>query len=120
MRRQQFVFKVRVPKDWGKKDLIWTLRVNGKMEKAYASLLPFQELGLFVYQENRGSAADITDTPEPNEPPTIKMAGATQLTASGRRNACRSWPRFPTMAIRCLVVARRTELRPCVAIQMAL
>jgi hypothetical protein len=81
VRRQQFVFKVRVPKDWGKKDLIWTLRVNGKTEKAYASLLPFQELGLFVYQENRGSAADITDTPEPNEAPTIKMSGAAQLTA---------------------------------------
>jgi hypothetical protein len=81
VRRQQFVFKVRVPKDWGKKDLIWTLRVNGKTEKAYASLLPFQELGLFVYQENRGSAADITDTPEPNEAPTIKMSGPTQLTA---------------------------------------
>jgi len=81
VRRQQFVFKVRVPKDWGKKDLIWTLRVNGKTEKAYASLLPFQELGLFVYQENRGSAADITDTPEPNEAPTIKMSGSAQLTA---------------------------------------
>src|SRR6185369_3277825 len=27
VRRQQFVFKVRVPKDWGKKDLVWTLRV---------------------------------------------------------------------------------------------
>jgi hypothetical protein len=81
VRRQQFVFKVRVPKDWGKKDLIWTLHVNGKTEKAYASLLPFQELGLLVYQENRGSAADISDAPEPDEPPTIKMSGATQLTA---------------------------------------
>jgi hypothetical protein len=81
VRRQQFVFKVRVPKDWGKKDLVWTLRVNGKVEKAYASLLPFQELGLFVYQENRGSAADITDTPEPNEAPTIKVAGSAQVSA---------------------------------------
>src|SRR5258705_7463427 len=65
-RRQQFVFKVHVPKDWGKKDLIWTLRHNGKVEKASASLLPFWELGSFVYQENRGAAADITDVPEPN------------------------------------------------------
>jgi hypothetical protein len=81
VRRQQFVFKVRVPKDWGKKDLIWTLRVNGKTEKAYASLLPFWELGPLVYQENRGSAADISDTPEPNEPPTIKMSGSSQLTS---------------------------------------
>ena len=34
-RRQQFVFKVRVPKDWGKKDLVWTLTSHGKTEKAY-------------------------------------------------------------------------------------
>jgi hypothetical protein len=81
-RRQQFVFKVRVPKDWGKKDLIWTLKAAGKTEKAYASLLPFWELGLFVYQENRGSAADITDTPEPNEAPSIKIGSASQLNLS--------------------------------------
>ena len=81
-RRQQFVFKVHVPKDWGKKDLVWTLKAAGKTEKAYASLLPFWELGLFVYQENRGSAADITDTPEPNEAPTIKIVGASQLSVA--------------------------------------
>src|SRR5258705_2980523 len=75
VRRQQFVFKVRVPKDWGKKDLVWTLRVNGKTEKAYASLLPFQELGLLVYQENRGGAGNISDKDEPNEPPVIKVTG---------------------------------------------
>ena len=28
-RRQQFVFKVRVPNDWGKKDLVWAL-INTK------------------------------------------------------------------------------------------
>ena len=35
-RRQQYVFYVRVPKDWGKKDLVWTLTSHGKTEKAYA------------------------------------------------------------------------------------
>src|SRR5271154_3107358 len=34
-RRQQFIFKVKVPKDWGKKDLVWTLTSRGKTEKAY-------------------------------------------------------------------------------------
>jgi hypothetical protein len=81
VRRQQFVFKVRVSKDWGKKDLVWTLRVNGKTEKAYASLLPFWELGLLVYQENRGGAGNISDKDEPNEPPTVKLTGGSQLTA---------------------------------------
>ena len=37
-RRQQFMFKVRVPKDWGKKDVVWTLTANGKTEKAFGSL----------------------------------------------------------------------------------
>ena len=55
--------------------------LHGKTEKAYASLLPFWELGLFVYQENRGSTADITDTPEPNAAPTITMAGASTVTS---------------------------------------
>lgn len=81
-RRQQFVFKVRVPKDFGKKDLVWTLKVGDKVEKAYASLLPFWELGDFVYQENRGSTADISDTPEPNDAPTITMAGAAAIEAT--------------------------------------
>ncbi len=81
-RRQQFVFKVRVPKDFGKKDLIWTLRHDGKVEKAYGSLLPFQELGMFVYQENRGTAADITDKPEPNEAPSISLPASTLTIAA--------------------------------------
>jgi hypothetical protein len=32
-RRQEFVFKVRVPADWGEKDLVWTLNIRGKAEK---------------------------------------------------------------------------------------
>jgi hypothetical protein len=80
-RRQQFVFTVRVPKDFGKKDLIWTLKMGDKVEKAYASLLPFWELGDFVYQENRGSSAEIGIEPEPNEAPKITVSGAASLTA---------------------------------------
>ena len=38
-RRTQFVFRVRVPADFGAKELIWTLTVNGKTERAYATLL---------------------------------------------------------------------------------
>lgn len=79
-RRQQFVFRVRVPQDWGKKDLVWTLKVGDKVEKAYASLLPFWELGSFVYQENRGSTATIGDAEEPNEAPSISLAGPATIT----------------------------------------
>jgi hypothetical protein len=86
-RRQQFVFKVRVPKDFGKKDLVWTLKVGDKVEKAYASLLPFWELGDFVYKENRGSTADITDKPEPNEAPKISLSGPATIDATAGQPA---------------------------------
>ena len=81
-RRQQFVFKVKVAKDWGKKDLVWTLNVRGKIEKAYATMLPFWELGNLVYQENRGGPGEITDEDEPNAAPSITLLGPSQLTAA--------------------------------------
>ena len=34
-RRNRFIFSVRVPKDWGEKELVWTLTTRGKTEKAY-------------------------------------------------------------------------------------
>jgi hypothetical protein len=37
-RRNSFLFSIRVPADFGSKELIWTLTANGKTEKAYASL----------------------------------------------------------------------------------
>jgi hypothetical protein len=55
-RRQQFIFSVHVPKDWGNKELVWTLTSNGKTEKAFGSLLPVWEIGVLVWQENRGAA----------------------------------------------------------------
>jgi len=75
-RRQQFVFKVKVPKDWGAKDLVWTLTSAGHTEKAYGTLQPFRELGNLVYQENRGGPGDLTYPEEPNQAPTIEMVGS--------------------------------------------
>ncbi len=79
-RRQQFVFKVRVPKDWGDKDLVWALTSAGHTEKAYAALKPFQELGNLVYQENRGGPGEMTYPEEPNQAPTIEMVGPASRT----------------------------------------
>ena len=33
-RRHRYLFRVRIPKDWGKKDVVWTITSNGKTEKA--------------------------------------------------------------------------------------
>jgi len=79
-RRQQFVFKVKVPKDWGQKDLVWTLTSRGHTEKAYGTLMPIWEIGNLVYQQNRGGPANLTYPEEPNEAPSIEMVGSAQRT----------------------------------------
>jgi hypothetical protein len=78
-RRQQYVFKVRVPKDWGKKDLIWTLTSHGKTEKAFASLMPTWEIDVGTYQQNRGGPGELG---EDDEAPSIKVEGSPQRTAA--------------------------------------
>src|SRR5579862_2779547 len=78
VRRQEFVFKVRVPEDWGNQDLVWTLTVAGKTNKAYGTLMPVWEIGTTVYQENRGGPGDLNYPPEPNQAPSIEMVGDTQ------------------------------------------
>jgi hypothetical protein len=80
-RRQQYVFSVRVPKDWGKKDLVWTLTSHGKTEKAFASLMPVWEIDAGTYQQNRGGPGELG---EPDEPPSIRVEGAaTRTIAAG-------------------------------------
>jgi hypothetical protein len=83
-RRQEYVFKVRVPKDWGEKDLLWKLTSHGKTETAYGKLKPIWELGNLVYQENRGGPGDLTYPEEPNQPPSIEMVGSSQRTVGVR------------------------------------
>jgi hypothetical protein len=74
-RRQQFMFKVRVPADFGKKELVWTLNRNGRTEKAYATLLMEEQLTEVVISENRGGLANDSVTAVPNKPPVIAIDG---------------------------------------------
>jgi hypothetical protein len=79
-RRQEFAFKVKIPKDWGDKDLVWTLRSAGRTEKAYGSLMKVWEIGNLVYQENRRGGAGVTYPEEPNQAPSIEMVGSSRRT----------------------------------------
>jgi hypothetical protein len=81
-RRQEFVFKVKVPEDWGDKDLVWTLISRGKTEKAYGSLLPVWQINTLVYLENRKGAGALTYPEEPNQPPAIEMVGSSRRTVA--------------------------------------
>ena len=53
-RVHHFVFRVNVPKDWGTKELVWTITANGKTEKAYGSLAPRWEIDPLVEIQNAG------------------------------------------------------------------
>jgi hypothetical protein len=81
-RRQQFVFKVRVPADWGEKRLIWTVTLHGRTDRANAWLNPEYELTSIVWSQNRGGAASDAAVAQVNEPPSIKVEGELQRTAS--------------------------------------
>ena len=39
-RNNRFIFKINVPKDFGKQEIVWTLTTHGKTYRAYATLNP--------------------------------------------------------------------------------
>ncbi|MGC4081160.1 MAG: hypothetical protein QM736_03355 [Vicinamibacterales bacterium] len=73
-RRHRCMFRVRVPKDFGKKELTWSITANGKTEKAIAYLVPEMESNAQVEGDNRGGGTD-----EKNTRPTIAVDGSTTL-----------------------------------------
>jgi hypothetical protein len=76
-RRSQFVFSVRVPKDFGNRELVWTLTVNGKTEKAYGTLKPDYIVNDTVRHANLGAAGLLATSPDlaGNKPPTLQVEG---------------------------------------------
>jgi hypothetical protein len=82
-RRNRFVFRVRVPKDWGTKELVWTLTTKGKTEKAYASLRPDYFIDDVVIASETGALGAGSSNPEirSNKRPVVKLDGDTKRTA---------------------------------------
>ena len=76
-RRNRFVFRVRVPKDWGDKELIWTLTTKGKTEKAYATLRQDYFVDDVVMASETGALGAGTSSPEvrANKRPLIRIDG---------------------------------------------
>jgi hypothetical protein len=73
-RRQAFIFKVQVPKDWGpQKELIWTITANGRTEKAYGQLTPEEEITERMIMTRGGLTRGEDD---PNQPPVITIGPA--------------------------------------------
>jgi len=69
-RRQSWVFRVQVPKDWGQQELVWTIAAHGRTEKAYAQLLPEEEI-LERLIQTHGNLNPGED--DPNKPPYIRI-----------------------------------------------
>jgi hypothetical protein len=76
-RRQRFVFRVTVPKDWDKQQkLVWTLTSHGRTDQAKAWLQPEWELNDEVISENNGGGVLEAS----NEPPSITGSPAQTIT----------------------------------------
>jgi hypothetical protein len=83
-RRQQFVFAVTVPADWGKKELVWTVTHYGQKATAVASLAPVWMLEEGVWKANRGSGINgRTSKVVPiNKPPSVTVVGSDTVTVT--------------------------------------
>ena len=82
-RRNRFVFRVRVPKDFGNKEVVWTLTTGGKTERAYGTLKPDYVLDDVVIMSNTGAGGALSITPDMvgNKAPVLKVEGTKALTA---------------------------------------
>ena len=69
-RRQSFVFRVEVPKDWGQQELVWTLTAHGHSEKAYGQLSPEEEITERMIMSHGYLSLGEED---PNQPPAVSI-----------------------------------------------
>jgi hypothetical protein len=81
-RRNRFVFRIKVPKDFAKREIVWTLTSNGKTERAYGSLKPDYFIDDTVIMANFGAAGmGGTDASlVGNKPPVLKVEGGNSRT----------------------------------------
>lgn len=77
-RRNRFTFEVRVPADWGDKELVWTVTSpNGVTRKAYAMLATDYTVDNIIIASETGSLGAGTSSPESraNTPPQPRLLG---------------------------------------------
>ena len=73
-RRNPFLFTLQVPKDFGTKELIWTITSNGKAERAYASLkTDYQIDPQVISTEVGGDFGSLRDELRTNIPPELTV-----------------------------------------------
>ncbi len=76
--RSRFLFKVRVPADFGDREVVWTLTSHGRTARAYGTLKSDYFIDDIVVMNNNGAGGqagggyDLFD----NSAPTLQVAGA--------------------------------------------
>lgn len=75
-RRNPFLFTLVVPKDFGTKELTWTITTHGKTERAYASLkADYQIDNQVMSTEVGGDFGSLRDELRTNIPPELRVDG---------------------------------------------
>ncbi|HWE48852.1 MAG TPA: hypothetical protein VG273_03635 [Bryobacteraceae bacterium] len=76
-RRNRFVFSVKVPADFGDKELVWTLTTHGKTIKAYGTLKQDFYVDDMVRSSETGALGAGVSSPEirRNKPPVLEAVG---------------------------------------------
>jgi hypothetical protein len=79
-RRHAWVFRVKVPADWGNKELVWTITAHGRTEKAYGTLQSDEEIieRLIMTRGNLSPGLD-----DPNKPPSVSIAPVSEVSVAG-------------------------------------
>ena len=76
-RRNRFHFKIRVPAEFGDRELVWTLTTHGQTEKAYATLIPEYIIDKQLPMLDIGNfGRDPEGRDLLNEPPTVELEGS--------------------------------------------
>jgi len=76
-RRNRFVFRIRVPKDFDKQEVVWTLTSHGKTEKAFGTLKPDYFIDDIVIMNNNGAGGAGGGSPDTigNKAPSLQIEG---------------------------------------------
>src|SRR5262245_10885176 len=76
-RRNRFMFKISVPKDFGEKEMVWTLATQGKAQKAYGTLRPDLRIENVDIMSETGALGAGSSNPElrADKPPVVTIEG---------------------------------------------
>ena len=78
-RRNFYVFRVKVPAEFGNKELVWTIASHGKTERAYGTLKPDYVLNAQVRMLTVGFFGRL-GAYAANKPPTLRIEGDARRT----------------------------------------